>query len=107
MPVPPFGGEAMSMSARTPTGYRKGYTTKEPAMTARIMRPSSLHATRMLVLVLFLLTAVTNPAFALPRDPIDPPDIGEPDPVDPPQHGFDWRVPSRFGNGSVNYHWDS
>src|SRR5262245_25742020 len=52
----------------------------------------------------------TQLAFALPRDQIEPPPIGDPEPFVPPANGFDWSVPSRFGHynqdGIIDYHWD-
>ena len=59
------------------------------------------------VAVLAVLLAVSAPAQALPRDPIQPPDDLDIPFVAP--DGFDWSVPSRFGArhlGLPDFHWN-
>jgi hypothetical protein len=64
-----------------------------------------------LLLVVSLLAAMNAaPAFAMPRDPIDPPSWGGDEPYLAPPGGFWWSVPARFGldantDGMIDYHW--
>ena len=81
-------------------------------MDTHMRSKSARPYTSILLLLLVLLISGASPAFALPRDPLDPEPIDEPGGGDfeAPPGGFAWSVPSRFGllNGQnmVDYRWD-
>ena len=76
-------------------------------------RPRRAHLMALLVVISLLATFSSGPAFAMPRDPIDPPPIGggEEEPYPAPANGFDWSVPARFGldvdphDHMIDFHW--